>query len=141
MKDLRDDLPPCETAPAPQRSPAPPAAAALAARQAGGSTTPDTAAFLASFVKIAPLTTPAAPLFAPEEEAEIVADLIAEMRPMFQRDGGDIEMLSISGTVVRVRLSGSCAGCLMSARTLATVQQQVSETLGRPVRVLPEVRH
>lgn len=144
MKDLLDETRARATAPTPQRPAAPPAAAALAARQAAGGTAPDTAAFLANFVKIGEIAapkTPAKPLFSPEEEPEVVADLIAEMRPMFQRDGGDIELVGITGNAVQVRLSGSCAGCMMSARTLSTVQHQLIETLGRPVRVVPEIRH
>ncbi|WP_444454473.1 NifU family protein [Rhodobacter capsulatus] len=144
MKDLLDETRALASAPAPQRPAAPPAAAALAARQAAGGAAPDTAAFLANFVKIGEIAapkTPAKPLFSPEEEPEVVADLIAEMRPMFQRDGGDIELVGITGNAVQVRLSGSCAGCMMSARTLSTVQHQLIETLGRPVRVVPEIRH
>jgi len=144
MKDLLDETRALASAPAPQRPAAPPAATALAARQAAGGAAPDTAAFLANFVKIGEIAapkTPAKPLFSPEEEPEVVADLIAEMRPMFQRDGGDIELVGITGNAVQVRLSGSCAGCMMSARTLSTVQHQLIETLGRPVRVVPEIRH
>ncbi|TKD25190.1 NifU family protein [Rhodobacter capsulatus] len=143
MKDLLDETRALATATAPQRPAAPPAAAALAARQAAGGKAPDTAAFLANFVKIGEIAAPKAParpLFSPEEEAEVVAELIAEMRPMFQRDGGDIELVGIAGAAVRVRLSGSCAGCMMSARTLSTVQTHLIETLGRPVRVVPEIR-
>jgi len=141
MKDLPDDLREFEAKAAPASPP--PAAAALAARQAAGGTAPDTKAFLAAFVGIAEIAAPsrATPLFAPEEEAAVIAELIEEMRPMFRRDGGDIEFLDIAGATVRVRLSGSCAGCLLSGRTLATVQRQLVETLGRPVRVVPEVSH
>lgn len=144
MKDLLDESLALETTAAPTRPAAPPAAAALAARQATGGKAPDTAAFLANFVKIGEIAAPkapAAPLFSPEEEPAVVAELIAGMRPMFQRDGGDIELIGITGATVQVRLSGSCAGCMMSARTLSTVQHRLIETLGRPVRVVPEIRH
>nr|Q10373.1 RecName: Full=Nitrogen fixation protein NifU 2 [Rhodobacter capsulatus]AAA08742.1 NifU2 [Rhodobacter capsulatus]CAA44879.1 nifUII [Rhodobacter capsulatus] len=115
-------------------------------RQPAGGKAPDTAAFLANFVRIGEIAAPKPPAAAdvvsePEEEAAVVAELIAEMRPMFQRDGGDIELIGLTGATVQVRLSGSCAGCMMSARTLSTVQHQLIETLGRPVRVVPEIRH
>ena len=141
MKDICDESLALDTAP--PRPQAPPAAAALAARQTAGGKAPDTAAFLANFVKIGEIAapkTPAAPLFPPGEEAAVVAGLIAGMRPIFQRDGGDIELIGLTGATVQVRLSGSCAGCMMSARTLSTVQHRLIETLGRPVRVVPEIR-
>ena len=41
-----------------------------------------------------------------------------EIRPMLQRDGGDVELVAIQGGVVKVRLQGACAGCPMSQMTL-----------------------
>ena len=41
-----------------------------------------------------------------------------EIRPMLQRDGGDVELVDIQGGVVKVRLQGACAGCPMSQMTL-----------------------
>ncbi len=42
------------------------------------------------------------------------------MRPAFQRDGGDIELVDIdeSTGLVSVRMSGACKGCPMSEITL-----------------------
>jgi Fe-S cluster biogenesis protein NfuA len=37
--------------------------------------------------------------------------LTEEIRPLLQRDGGDIELLGVNHGVVRVRLHGTCAGC------------------------------
>ena len=33
-------------------------------------------------------------------------------------DGGDVELVAVEGTTVKVRLTGHCAGCPMSAMTL-----------------------
>lgn len=41
-----------------------------------------------------------------------------EIRPGLQADGGDVELVSIDGGVVRLRLQGACAGCPMSRITL-----------------------
>jgi Fe-S cluster biogenesis protein NfuA len=50
---------------------------------------------------------------------EKVAEAIQQVRPMLQRDGGDIELVSVdeNGTV-KVRLKGACGACPMSTMTL-----------------------
>ena len=49
---------------------------------------------------------------------EKVEAALNEIRPMLQRDGGDVELVAIEGSVVKVRLQGACAGCPMSQMTL-----------------------
>lgn len=50
---------------------------------------------------------------------EDVQKTIAEIRPMIQMDGGDIELVEVSEEgVVKVRLRGACAGCPGAAMTL-----------------------
>jgi Fe-S cluster biogenesis protein NfuA len=49
---------------------------------------------------------------------EKVEAALNEIRPMLQRDGGDVELVDIQGGVVKVRLQGACAGCPMSQMTL-----------------------
>ncbi|MBD3370742.1 NifU family protein [Candidatus Fermentibacteria bacterium] len=51
---------------------------------------------------------------------------IEKIRPYLQRDGGDIEFVSIDDDVVRVRLTGACAGCAFAQLTL---QQGVEQNL------------
>ncbi|MDH4161674.1 MAG: NifU family protein [Nitrospirota bacterium] len=50
---------------------------------------------------------------------EQVAEAIQQVRPALQRDGGDIELVSVEtdGTV-KVRLKGACGSCPMSTMTL-----------------------
>ncbi|MCX7910127.1 MAG: NifU family protein [Endomicrobia bacterium] len=44
---------------------------------------------------------------------------IEEIRPMLQRDGGDVEIVEITDEgVVKVKLTGTCAHCAMSLLTL-----------------------
>lgn len=44
---------------------------------------------------------------------------LEKIRPSLQRDGGDIELVSVSEDgVVTVRLTGACGGCPMSQMTL-----------------------
>ncbi|MHA1753690.1 MAG: NifU family protein [Candidatus Helarchaeota archaeon] len=50
-----------------------------------------------------------------EEEVKKALD---EIRPSLQADGGDVELVEIVDGVVRVRLTGHCAGCMYSTLTL-----------------------
>jgi Fe-S cluster biogenesis protein NfuA len=49
---------------------------------------------------------------------ELVEDAIKKIRPMLQRDGGDVELVDVVEGVVSVRLKGACSGCPMSQMTL-----------------------
>ncbi len=50
---------------------------------------------------------------------ELVEAALKKVRPALQRDGGDIELVSVdeNGTV-KVRLRGACGACPMSTMTL-----------------------
>jgi NifU-like protein len=67
----------------------------------------------------------------------LIQAAIDELRPTFQRDGGDVELVDVDGDTVSVALSGACVDCSMASFTLAMVQEKLSETLGRPLRVIP----
>jgi len=47
-----------------------------------------------------------------------VEQVLAEVRPALQADGGDVELVDIVGGVVKVRLKGACHGCPMATVTL-----------------------
>lgn len=49
---------------------------------------------------------------------EEVAQALEEVRPHLQVDGGDVELVDVEDGVVKVRLTGACAGCPMSQMTL-----------------------
>lgn len=50
---------------------------------------------------------------------EKVQAVIEKIRPMLQKDGGDVELVDVDDKgVVKVRLTGACAGCAMSQITL-----------------------
>jgi Fe-S cluster biogenesis protein NfuA len=51
-------------------------------------------------------------------EAKVREILDTRIRPMLQRDGGDIEFVGIENKTVQVRLRGACAGCPASQMTL-----------------------
>ncbi|MBU2623896.1 MAG: NifU family protein [Proteobacteria bacterium] len=49
---------------------------------------------------------------------KLVEEAINKIRPMLQKDGGDVELVDVNEGVVKVRLKGACAGCPMSQMTL-----------------------
>lgn len=50
---------------------------------------------------------------------EKVQAAIEKVRPMLQADGGDVELVDVDENgVVKVKLTGACAGCPMSQMTL-----------------------
>lgn len=50
---------------------------------------------------------------------EQVEGVLNKVRPMLQRDGGDVELLEVAEDgVVKVRLVGACGGCPMATMTL-----------------------
>jgi Fe-S cluster biogenesis protein NfuA len=64
------------------------------------------------------------PVPAPARPADLglrlaVQELIEEIRPAIQMDGGDVAFVDLDETgKVTVRLSGACTGCAMSQLTL-----------------------
>ena len=49
---------------------------------------------------------------------EKVQQSIDKIRPMLQRDGGDVELVDVEDGIVKVRLQGACKGCPMSQMTI-----------------------
>ncbi len=64
---------------------------------------------------------------------EKVQEVLDKIRPLLQRDGGDVELVAVQDDgVVKVKLVGSCSGCPMSTMTLknaieATIKKEVPE--------------
>ena len=49
---------------------------------------------------------------------EQVESVLRRVRPFLQADGGDIEVVELSGKSADVRLTGMCAGCPSALMTL-----------------------
>ena len=47
-----------------------------------------------------------------------VKEVLDEIRPKLQGDGGDVEFVETDGNVVKVKLTGACRGCPMAQMTL-----------------------
>ncbi|MHC4883929.1 MAG: iron-sulfur cluster assembly scaffold protein [Planctomycetota bacterium] len=65
---------------------------------------------------------------------EAIADSI---RPMLQKDGGDIELVDIKEALVYVTLKGACAGCPGAASTLKLmVEKTLKEQVDERIRII-----
>ncbi|MFO7686625.1 MAG: NifU family protein [Desulfobacterales bacterium] len=49
---------------------------------------------------------------------EKVEAALNKIRPMLQRDGGNVELIEVADGIVKVRLQGACSGCPMSQMTI-----------------------
>jgi Fe-S cluster biogenesis protein NfuA len=49
---------------------------------------------------------------------EQVQEVIDQLRPAVQRDGGDIQLIAVEGNDARIQLVGHCVGCPSSMVTL-----------------------
>lgn len=47
-----------------------------------------------------------------------VEEVLNKIRPDLMRDGGNVELVDVSDGVIKVKLTGACAGCPMSSMTL-----------------------
>ena len=64
---------------------------------------------------------------------ERVEEVLGKVRPMLQRDGGDVVLVDVQDDgIVKVKLTGACAGCPMSTMTLKnafeeTIKKEIPE--------------
>ena len=47
-----------------------------------------------------------------------VEEVLDKIRPSLMVDGGNVELIAVNDGVVKVRLTGACAGCPMATLTL-----------------------
>jgi len=70
-----------------------------------------------------------------EELNEKVLNVLDQVRPYLQQDGGDLKLIEITDDyVVNVELTGACSSCAFSTMTL---KNGVEATLKK---VLPEIK-
>jgi len=68
---------------------------------------------------------------------DLVEKAIAELKPHLNRDGGDIELITIEGDMVVVDLTGNCTGCMLASVTIAGIRKKLIDAVGRPLKVVP----
>jgi len=78
------------------------------------------------------------PSLSPYQYAKKIEKLLDErVRPMLQRDGGDLELIDIKETVVYVELRGACATCVGAGQTLKNlVERTLREQVDERIRVI-----
>ncbi|MEV5409623.1 NifU family protein [Thermopolyspora sp. NPDC052614] len=62
-----------------------------------------------------------------------VQEVIGEIRPYLQGEGGDVTLVDVADGVVSVRLTGACGGCSAAVGTVTNVIER------RLKEALPEV--
>ncbi|HEY6896699.1 MAG TPA: Fe-S cluster assembly protein NifU [Rhodocyclaceae bacterium] len=85
----------------------------------------------------APAESPVKPKLTNYQRIRKIEDTLEAIRPMLQRDHGDVSLVEVDGKKIFVSLSGACQGCAMEAATLGGIQQKMIEALGELVQVLP----
>lgn len=89
-------------------------------------------------VKSIPVAVPAGkPRLTNFQRMRMIEETVASIRPMLQRDHGDIEIVEVDGKNIYVNLKGACQGCMMEQATLSGIQAQLIEALGEFVQLLP----
>lgn len=69
-----------------------------------------------------------------------ILEILGQLRPYLQADGGDVSLVKASEHLIVVSLSGACTGCMMTDMTLGWLQEQFSEALGWAIPVVNHVR-
>ena len=68
---------------------------------------------------------------------EVEKTLDEYIRPMLQKDHGDLELLDIKDRLVYVKLTGACAGCIGASQTLKLmVEQTLKDRVDERIRVI-----
>ncbi|MBN1846122.1 MAG: NifU family protein [Sedimentisphaerales bacterium] len=76
----------------------------------------------------------------PEEKTfeDQVREVINELRPLLQADGGDCEITGFKGKKVVLRLKGACAGCPGAQMTLKMgIERRLKERIPGFEEVVP----
>lgn len=71
---------------------------------------------------------------------EQVQQALDKIRPVLQRDGGDVELVDVEEDgVVKVRLTGACHGCPMSQITLKSGVERIVKQMVPDVKAVESV--
>lgn len=68
-----------------------------------------------------------------------VKEILEQIRPYIQSDGGDVEYVRMENGIVYIRLHGACQGCASSMMTLkAGIERKIVEDCPEVVAVEAE---
>jgi NifU-like protein len=67
---------------------------------------------------------------------QLIQDVLEkEVRPLLWADGGDLELIDISGSNVQIAFRKACAGCASSGHTAKFVEQKLREFVAEDIKV------
>ena len=67
---------------------------------------------------------------------EKIEEALKSIRPVLQADGGDVELVDVEDSIVKVRLTGACGGCPMSQMTLKQgIERHIKNTVSDALSV------
>jgi Fe-S cluster biogenesis protein NfuA len=67
-----------------------------------------------------------------------IEQVLLELRPMINRDGGNITLVKVENAIVYVKLHGACVGCPASIYTLKLgIEQAIKERVPTIKEVIP----
>jgi NifU-like protein len=61
--------------------------------------------------------------------------LETEIRPLLEKDGGDVELVDVDRNKVTVSLRGTCTGCLMANVTVGNIEKKLREHVSEDLAV------
>ena len=70
------------------------------------------------------------------EKREQVETALNKIRPSLEREGGNVELVSVDNDTVQVKLTGACGDCPMSTMTL---KMGIERTLKQEIPGIKEV--
>ncbi|MEX0849490.1 MAG: NifU family protein [Candidatus Dependentiae bacterium] len=77
-----------------------------------------------------------------EESIDKIKEVIEQLRPNIQMDGGDVEFVKFDDGVVYVRFHGACIGCPAAIFTLkGGIEEALKEQLSDVVREVESVEN
>jgi Fe-S cluster biogenesis protein NfuA len=79
--------------------------------------------------------------FSNEDLKEPVSNVLEELRPMLQMDGGDVTLIDIDIPTVFVQLQGGCVGCSSAGATLKYGIEKALREKIHPELVVMNVPH
>ena len=72
-----------------------------------------------------------------EQELQKIEEVLEELRPNIQMDGGDVQFVSYQEGVVSLKLQGACATCPMSLYTLKLgIEERLKEFIPEIIEVI-----
>ena len=67
---------------------------------------------------------------------QLIQDILEkEVRPQLWADGGDLELIDITGSTVQIAFRKACAGCVSSGHTAKFVEQKLREFVAEDITV------